>query len=293
MVNLMLTTESNRLHERTWADFGKKLLETKAGRVQKEFLDICLSGKDGFMQYLHEHLLATAGNVLDGGIADIEHDFSEREFLFLPKSTQQVIWNTFRNEPFARMHSCGCWGYQVIRLVETGRIEARHLAANPEGEFETGHFAIETAFNAPAEKMDSCVRRILRSMCNPAPRGMRVVFKDFAISKSYWRWHWTARMHQHIGLGFDQILDIFDGACYAELSEKMHSSESHLESGNVLGGMLLFLFAEQQAGRPVTSRHIRSIVDNIGGESVWKKLETQDPQTNQTEIANIAKSLPK
>ena len=289
---MMMTTERSRLDEQAWVDFGKNLLHEKAGSAQNNFLDACLSGKEGFMEYIHEHLLSPGGNVIGNGLADLAHNFSEREFLHPPKSTQQIIWNAFQSEPSEHLYSCGRWGYAVIRMIETGRIEKPcHLASNLNGTSETGIFAIDNAMKNPDTKMDDCVRRILRSMCNSEPRGKRIVFNDFHIGKSYWRWHWAHRMHQHIGLNFDQTLEVLDEKNYAEFSAKMHSSKSYISSEKTLGGMLLFLAQEQKAGRKTAGVQLREIIDNIGYLSAWKAIEMQDPQTNKKEIEQIARGV--
>jgi len=287
---MMMTTERSRLDEQVWVDFGKDLLHEKAGSAQNDFLDACLSGKEGFMEYIHEHLLSRSGHVLDGGLVDLEHNFSEREFLHPPKSTQQIIWNAFRSESIEHLYGFGRWGYAIIRMIETDRIEPCYLASNLNGTRETGLFAIDNAMKNPDTKMDDCVRRILRSMCNFAPRGKRIIFNDFHIGRSYWRWHWAHRMHQHIILDFDQILEVLDHINYGEFSAAMHTSrgQSYIGSENTLGGLLLFLEQEKKAQRKT---HIRNIIKNIGYLSAWKAIEMQDPQTNKNEIEQIARGL--
>jgi len=288
---MMMTTERNRLDEQAWVDFGKNLLHENGSSAQNDFLEVCLSGKEDFMKYIHEHLLSPAGHVLSGGLVDLEYEFSEREFLHPPESTQKIIWDTFQNESNERLYSCGCWGYAVIRMIETGRIEPCHLASNLNGTSETGLFVIENAMQNPDEKMDDCVRRILRSMCNSEPRGKRIVLNDFYIGKSYWRWHWAHRIHQHIGIDLDQTLAVLNEKNYAVFSGKMHSSKSYISLENTLGGMLLFLVQEQQAKRNTSGERLGQIIDNISYLSAWKAIEMQKPETNKKEIKQIAQGL--
>ncbi len=290
---MMMTTERCRLDEQAWVNFGKHLLHEKGGPAQNDFLEVCLSGQEDFMKYIHEHLLSYSDRVLDDGLVDLLGDnFTEREFLHPPKTTQEVIWETFRGESKEKLYSCGRWGYVIIRMVETDRIQPNHLASNLNGTTETGLFVIENAMKNSDVEKDKCVRRILRSMCNSEPRGKRIVFNDFPIGKSYWRWHWADRMHQHIGIPFNQALDVLDEQNYAEFSAKMHTSKkSYIGSENTLGGMILFLAQQQNAARKITGSQLGKIIDNIGYLSAWKAIEMQDPKANKKEIEQIARTL--
>ena len=289
-----MTNEHARLNEQAWAEFGKTLLHKKGSPEQSEFLAACLSGKKDFMAYIHEHLLSDGDHILDGGLVDLRHNFTESEFLRPPKTTQQVIWDTFKNESIERLYSCACWGHVVIRMIEAECIEPCYLASNLNGINETGEFVIDNALkDSDAKKMDDCARRILRSMCNSEPRGKRIVFNDFPLGKSYWRWHWAHRMHQHIGLSVPQTLEILDEKNYGEFSASMHSAkgQSYISAEKTLGGLLLFLAQEQSAKRTVIGKRLRDIINNIGYLSAWKAIETQDMKANQEDIEQIAKSV--
>lgn len=297
MVKPMLTTKSKRLNEHAWAGFGKNLLKKKGGSKQKELLDACRSGKREFLEYCCAHILSVPNGVLEGGLVDLQlpsKKFSESEFLLRRlKDTQKVIWDAFNGEDAEMLYSCGCWGYAIIRMIERDLIEPCYLAAMPNGIQKTGAYLLDVAITSGGTEMDRCVRRVLRSMCNPAPRGERIVFNDFHIGKSYWRWHWAHQMSQymkskHINLSVDQILHVLDEGYYGDFSAKMHTSKSCISSKNTLGGLLLFLAQEQQAQRIVD---IEQIIDNIAYLSAWKAIEMQDPQTNKKEIEQIARGL--
>ena len=293
-----MTTERTQLDEQVWVEFGKDLLYEKGSSAQARFCEACLAGKEDFMGYIHDHLLSRSDHVPGGGLVDLQHEFTEKEFLRPPKTTQEAIWDAFKNEPIERLYNCACWGNVVLRLIEAGYIEPCHLASNLNGINETGAFVIDEALKeSDAEKMekkmDDCVRRILRSMCNPEPRGKRIVFNDFPLGKSYWRWHWAHRMHQHIGLSVPQTLEILDEKNYGEFSASMHSAkgQSYISAEKTLGGLLLFLAQEQSAKRAVIGKRLRNIINNIGYLSAWKAIETQDMKANQADIEQIAKSV--
>ena len=271
-------------------DFGKSLLEEKGSEKEKNFLWICKSKKTDFLDYMDEHLLSREDSITGKDHIFFEHRFTEREFLHPPRDTQQIIWNTFREVPDEITSYCGFWGYTIRTMIEGGYIKQEYLAAKLNGVTETGIYAIDEALKSSDETMiDECARRILRSMCNPAPRGKRILFKDCHLSKVYWRWHWSQKMSEFIDLEFEQILEILDENYYAEFSEKMHTGKSYIGSRNVLGGLLLHLNKAKR--EKITNTQLRKLIDKIAYVSAWKAIEAQEPNLNQKEIQKISVSL--
>ena len=279
-------SEYYSLDEENWAGFGKDILKTKGSEEQKRFLQVCRSGKDDFIKYMREHSLHTKDNNIP-----IEYKFSEREFLYLPKETQRIIWDKCKDIPAEIMASCNFWGYVIIGMIEKELIEPKYLAAELNGETKTGIYTIDTALASENEKsLDDCVRRILRSMCNPAPRGKRIVFNDFYLGKAYWRWHWANKISQYnAGLDHDEILSILNEKYYASLSAKMHTGKSYISSENILSGLLLYL--KEAKEDKVTVKQLGQIIDKISYVSAWKAIEAQKPDVNKKEIQEIAKAL--
>ena len=302
-------TEYRQFNEQKWNEFGKGLLTGKdlerKEEKQKEFLQICRSGKTDFLNYIDEHL-PCENSVIGNDPIGFEHKFSETEFLNPPEDTQKIIWNAFKDLPLEIKSSFGFWGYVIVNMIKGGSIKSDYLASDLKGIDETGVYVIDKALRpikskdeetirAKAKAIDDCVRRILRSMCNPAPRGKRILFNDFSLGKSYWRWHWAGKMSDFLKLEFEQILKIFTQTHYGEFSEKMHSGGSYISQKNVLGGLLLYL---QQARKGKNEKEgkeqFRKIIKNISYLSAWKAIEIQKPELNQKEIEEISKIvLPK
>ena len=272
------------LDEERWAGFGRNILKEKGSEKQKELLQVCRAGKYDFIKYMRGHSLHTEDNNIP-----IEYKFSEREFLYPPQDTQRIIWDKCQDISAETMASCNFWGYIIINMIKDDFIEPQYLAAELNGETKTGIYTIDNALMSGEESMDKCVRRILRSMCNPIPRGKRIVFNDFYLGKAYWRWHWANKMSKIINLKFEKILEIFDESYYAEFSAKMHSGKSYISSKNIFGGLLLYLQSNQQG--KITSDQLKKLIDKISYLSAWKAIEAQEPDVNQKEIQEIAKTL--
>ena len=279
-----MMSEYSRLDEKVWGDFGKKLNKNKGSEEQKEFLAACKSRKDGFLTYLKHHNLSDSTN--KGEPVSFTHQFTEREFIYPSYDTQEKIWQAFKELPDEVTCKCGFWGYVIIKMIEDGQIQPSYLASESSDANSTGSYMIYNALtSADAEEIDGCVRRILRAMCNPAPRGKKIVFNDFYLGKTYWRWRWAHKMSDIMKP--DLTLEILDEKYYARVSEKMHSGKSYISSKNIFGGLLLFLEKNREVGK----EKLKAIIDQIGYLSVWKALEAQTPQFNQKEIEKIAERL--
>ncbi|MDD9819944.1 MAG: hypothetical protein OXR07_03590 [Nitrospira sp.] len=289
-----MITEYKRIEEKAWLEFGKRLIKKvdaadqgDASEKQKNFLRICQSEKGSFLEYMDDQLLSREGSIIGENEVAFAYRLTEREFLYPPQDTQKKIWETFKDLPVETRYSCGFWGYVIVRMIKDGQIEPRYLASGLNGRTATGAYMIDSALKSnDMEKINERVRRILRSMCNPAPRGKRVVFYDFYLGKAYWRWCWSHKMSSVIDLKFEQILKVLDEDYYGAFAEKMHSGRSCISSQNVLGGLLLYL--NEASGKKLTSEQLKEIIDKVSYLSAWKALEMQKPASNKKEIEAIA-----
>lgn len=273
-----------KLDVKIWSDFGKSILHTKGSPRQRRFLETCLTGKDSFLQYLHENFVE--GKVVGDQSIALQYKFMEQEFLFPPKDTQEVIWNAFSSVHDEDTSSCEFWAYIIINMIRHDHIEPKFLASQLNGKTKNGGYAIDNALKSGNEEtVDVCARRILRSMCNPEPRGKRIVFNDFYLGKSYWRWCWANKMVRVIGLDFDVILKIFDEDYYAEFSAKMHTGKSYISAEKILGGLLLWLKGTGKS--KIGQAQLRVVIDNIAYLSAWKGIEEQNPTFNKAEIEKL------
>lgn len=278
-----------RIDEKIWHDFGKNMLAKKGSENQREFLRACRAGKGDFLRYVSA-VCPVDDNVVGEQDVGFKYKFSKGEFRHVPRDTQQIIWNAFQNIPADDVSSCGFWGYVIITLIGNDMIEPEFLAAGSNGDAAAGSYVIDKALQSDNEKqIDDCARRILRSLCNPAPRGKRIVFNDFYLGKAFWRWRWSDRMSGVINLQRDDILKVLDEKYYAEFSEKMHTGKSCIGTENILGGLLLYL--KNVNKEKVGGKMLGKIIDHISRLSVWKAIEIQSPALNKKEIQAISKDL--
>ncbi len=281
-----MMSEYKILDGELWEDFGKELNKNKGSEEQREFLAACKLGKNDFLRHLkHKKLL---DNSSDGQLVNFTHQFTEREFIHPPYDTQEKIWQAFKELPDEVACKCNFWGYMIIKMIENDQIQPLFLASDSKDTNGTGSYMIDNALaSGEVGKIDKRVRRVLRSMCNPIPRGTRIVFNDFHLGKAYWRWRWADKMSNIIDREPSLILKILDEKYYAGFSAKMHSGKSYISSENIFGGLLLFL----EKNKKIDNKKLEKIIDQIGYLSVWKAIEVQTPQSNQKEIEKIAERL--
>ena len=292
-------TERKRYPRQEWYNFGKRLTERPGEDKQREFLEVCLS-REAFLAYMNDHL---PKDNIEGASAlgNFDHQFTELEFIEPPlETTQKYIWEAFgpdeaggNEELYA---DCCFWGVVVREMVERGLVEAPWLAAGASDTHDdAGRDNIENSLSAGSEDaakaMDNCVRRILRSMCNPGARGARVVFNDFPLGKSWWRWRWAERMAGLLDIERKDILEQALGSRnYAIIAAKMHSGRSYLSADNVFGGLILFLRSPQRAQLP--GKRLGKIIDELAAQSVWQAIELRAPTDNRDALERLHRGLP-
>ena len=284
---------AKRLDEKKWQDFGKNLLQKKGSEKQREFLLALQNGKDSFLDYIEQHL--PSADIGDYQVP-FDAEFSESEFRHPPRDTQEIIWKNFEHVPDETKHYCGFWGYTIIQMLKGDCIKPSYLASELNGVSDNsdkgGAYIIDKVLKShPTEEkeMDRCVRRALRSMCNPAPRGKRIVFNDFYLGKSYWRWHWAKKMSDFLDERHERILKILDESYYADFSAKMHSGKSYISSEKTLGGLLLYLGEPNR--KKLTAKQLGKLIDKISYISAWKAIEMQEPHHTQAEIQQLSENL--
>ena len=284
----MSQQELQRLDSKLWTNFGKRLLEGKDSKIQAEFLEACRS-KDDFQTYIFDDLQTE--NLEIGSSVVFDYRFTQAEFCSPPEDTQNIIWQTFNKNNISReaISDVCFWGRVMLDLIEKSSFEPVWLAANSNGTSEEGAYAIDIALSSQEDKkLDRCVRKVLRSLCNPTPRGKRIVYFDFPLGKSWWRYYWANRMSKHIDLNFERILEILDLNSYQVLAERMHSNRSYISFPSVFGGLLLFL---DKAVEPTNSKTVEKIIKNLAYLIVWKSIEIQCPNLICDEITNIYESI--
>ena len=193
--------------------FHKKLLQTKGGEFQLEFLN-ALGDSKLFVDFVRTEAPTVSGEsvgLIPGAL------LTEESFKDLPKSEERKIWDCLKDIPPRVACRASFWAEVTLRHIEEGAIEdPRYLAANGR-QGETGAERIDRALR-PLENdqdrqnklIDDCVRTALRRMSGlPVARGNRSVFVDAPFARAWWRERLVARITER-GDAVEDRLSLLD-----------------------------------------------------------------------------------
>ncbi len=272
------------IDKQKWRDFGKALIKSPGSEEQKNFLELSQDNKsEEFIRHLEEKLGCKVGED-----CKLKHTFSESEFRYPTEETSQLIWDTYASDHPTYTAKCGFWAYQIFAMIKAGYIQPSYLASNINASNETGIYTIEAAIKSEkSEKIDTVVRRILRSMCNEAPRDQRIIYKDFYIGCAYWLYQWSKDLEEHLpDMNDRQIRAILSAKYFGIFTEKMWSGKSYIGQIRILAGFVLFL--QEKQNRQLS---VKNIIDQLAYLSVWKSIELQEPKLNKIEFDKIHQAL--
>jgi len=249
---------------------------------QIKFLKACRGGNEIFLKYLQPFILKSEALVgKESAFVDIQ--LTEREFRNPPEDTQEQIFDSFKDYPSESLSYNGFWGYFIINLIKTNAIQSSYLAANTGNNNQSGLTCLDYALKDPSndkDLVDSTVRRVLRSMCNPAPRGKRILFNSFVIGSSFWRWNFANLVSLALGREIEEVLSILNTEMFNQISELVHANDSWLSHKNVLAGVVLY----REKYRNIKVGSFKYNVGKLRYMSPWKAIELQSPDENFNDL---------
>lgn len=281
-----MSRPSRRIKEDAWDKFGKNLLlkhNENATEEQISFLLACRKGKDSFLEYLAP-FLEDENNFVNGVNPNPDLYLTENEFRYLPENTQDEIFKYFKAIPSEELNYTGFWGNVIIGLIERDRIKAHFLAAGNLGKSsrdQSGNWNIDYALNTgDKDIIDLATRRVLRSLCNPAPRGKRIIFKDFILGMSLWRRIFADRVSRAVNQDMEEVLSVLDSKVWIAISEDMHSGLSFISHQNILSGIVLY----REQSPEITLKSFGILVKRLRYLSPWKAIEVQSPEGTKSDL---------
>jgi len=276
-----------RIIEKEWMKFGRDLLQrynSDALEEQIKFLQACRDGNKSFLDYL-EPLLSNSNNLTGKDSSYVDIRLTEKEFRNPPEDTQEEIFDNFKDYPSETLSYNGFWAYLIINLIRNNAIQSSFLAANTGNNNQSGLTCLDYALNENADELlvDATVRRVLRSMCNPAPRGARRVFNDFVLGSSFWRWNFASRVSKSLEKNLELVLNTLSVDMFGQISDALYANDSWLSHKNVLSGVVLF----REKYDSISVKSFMSYVKRLRYMSAWKAIEIQTPKDNFDDLVLI------
>ena len=187
------------LSDNEYTRLRRSLLRVKGSDLQRKFLKTVRTG-EGFLEYFST--IETVGTV---EAVLVPERMTESEFKELPADSERRLYMSWSSVPPATACRSTFWAKVTLHHVRNGRIEAVYLAANGgtlPGGAERIDFALEDTTERGTQRVDSCVRTVLRRLGGlPEVRGNRSVYVDCPFARAWWR----ERMVEQASCGEDEV----------------------------------------------------------------------------------------
>ena len=149
------------LSDNEYTRLRRSLLRVKGSDLQRKFLKTVRTG-EGFLEYFST--IETVGTV---EAVLVPERMTESEFKELPADSERRLYMSWSSVPPATACRSTFWAKVTLHHVRNGRIEAVYLAANGgtlPGGAERIDFALEDTTERGTQRVDSCVRTVLRRL---------------------------------------------------------------------------------------------------------------------------------
>ncbi|WP_156013200.1 hypothetical protein [Thioalkalivibrio sp. HK1] len=205
--------------------------------------------------------------------------WSEKEFIDPPSETEKIIFDTWKDLTPAEASRPGIWYSINLTMIEKGVIESSYLAAE---QGSTGRDYISDILEKKDEpdKVDQCVRRILRRLGGVLERGGRTVYENCPVAIAWWR-RWYAYETKEI-FQRDNIKDLSDllrkKPIWNALIPAMTSSLTLIGDSSIRPSLISFLGSEANDLDNLTKKEMEHLIRLIGRRSEIQALGSLSPQ---------------
>ena len=195
-----VSRDVKELVDTNYTRLRRSLLREKGSDRQRKFLEMARDSSR-FLAYATEHL-STVGGLME----DLApYPMTESEFKDPPADTERDLYTSWS----VLTPSIACrstfWACLTLEHIRQGRIHAVYLAANGgnlPGGAERIDFALNDESSQASQRIDSCVRTILRRLGGlPEIRGNRSVYVDCPFARAWWR----ERMVEEAARGDEEV----------------------------------------------------------------------------------------
>ena len=177
----------------------KSLLREKGSHRQTEFLE-SVRETSLFLGYVAD--LPTVGS-LEVDLAP--YPMTESEFKDPPSDTERELYASWSDLTPSVACRSTLWACLTLEHIRKGHLESVYLAANGgnlPGGAERIDFALDDSTVQGPQKVDSCVRAVLRRLGGlPEIRGNRSVYVDCPFARAWWR----ERMVEQVARGDEEV----------------------------------------------------------------------------------------
>ena len=262
------------LYSRTeWYGFGNRLIHKKSLRT--DFFEACKNKKD-FLVFLENYLKKPSG---DKPPPILKDKLTEESFIKPPPNIQQKIYDIYKGIPDQYVHDHTFWLCVNIEMIKKSIIKSSFLANSKAFKGEQNLQRV-TEGSTDDQNSDDIVRRILRRLCNAAPRGHRTLISlnDCPISAAYWRQALISLIRQasetsETRLKEEEISSQLDTDQYNNICDSLFSGKSYYGNPRILAGLVIFL--KNQEDKP-KNKEVKDLLKDMGKIIAWKAVDLLD-----------------
>lgn len=217
----MTGTTYQEFDDVAFSKFRRKLLRTRGGLEQREFLS-AVRDDEKFLQVIRSEIVMHGS----GNVALCPEPLTESEFKQPPASTEAALYKAWSTVTPRIACRTTFWANVTRRHIEAGQFKSAYLAANG-GTLGGGAARIDRLLqesgDGAAGPIDLCVRTVLRRLGGlPEARGNKSVYVDCPLARAWWR----ERLVQEVSKG--------DQECAEEVREVTRVNQTYWEQLVVL-----------------------------------------------------------
>ena len=269
----------------TWHDFGSLTIEEgNQGQYNRnKFFEAC-KDKNNFLNYI---------NIPPSGETPppiLTKKLTEREFIKPPEEIQRQIYDIYKDISDQYKHDPTFWLYVHLEMIKEDIIEPSFLANDDRFNGKQTLDFLTNNYEGNVQDRNNMVRKILRRLCNTAPRGKRTLSNpnDCPISGVYWRQALIARIEQASDsrLKAKEIANRFTMNLYVEICGRLFSGKSYYGDPRILAGLVIFL--KQKPG--IKKETVKNLLEGIGKIIAWKAIDMASLDEIAQEFASLAET---
>ena len=275
----MNNVEWKQLTDHSCTAMRRRLLRSKGGHVQREFLE-SLRSDEHFVSWVRSQALSEGSRELPL----CPQQLTEDEFRLPPSSTEAELYRTWSElEPRIACRS-SFWVCLTLSHIESGTIRAVYLAGDHSAG-SSGDLRVNSALHGGAEKdVDLCVRTVLRRLGGlPEVRGNRTVYSDCPFGRAWWRERLVREMSSGDPEIAQQVRSVIriSSAYWEHLVELLVSRNSVLGSANIRNTLILSIadLIQQFPTSPVrTTPTLRNLCRMVARLQASRELSVLDAE---------------
>ncbi len=271
---MMRTIEYSRVNEAQKNLLPRKGSSERGGDIQRNFLKAARDYPWDFCKEIRRWGLQ------EGEEPPIPNKkWSEKEFIDPPSTTERIIVETWRDLTPAEASRSETWFSINLTMIEKNIIESSYLAGES-GRGTTGRDFISDALggNDP-DKVDRCVRRILRRLGGVLERGSRTVYLDCPPARAWWRHRYACETNEIFEHSIDDLSDLLrKKSLWNELIPAMTSYLTLIGDSNIRPSLISFLEDKTSGSFDNKEIDIKDLILRIGRRAEIQALGSLSPQ---------------